>query len=148
MGHIELAAPVAHIWFSKGIPSRLGLLLDLSPRNLERVLYFAQYVVTAVNKEARHKNIEGLVTKTQEEIDTRQKALDERIAEITARVEKETAEIESKTGEGEGEDDEVKNLEFEKATAISDIQTKAKLLEDTLNKYMGKVHKKELALEK
>jgi len=44
MGHIDLAAPVAHIWFSKGTPSRLGLLLDLSPRNLDRVLYFAQYL--------------------------------------------------------------------------------------------------------
>ena len=49
MGHINLAAPVAHIWFAKGIPSRLGLLLDMSPRNLERVLYFAQYVVTSVD---------------------------------------------------------------------------------------------------
>ena len=50
MGHIKLAAPVAHIWMSKGIPSRLGLLLDLSPRNLERVLYFAQYLVTEVDE--------------------------------------------------------------------------------------------------
>ena len=49
MGSIKLAAPVAHIWFSKGTPSRLGLLLDLSPRNLERVLYFAQYLVTEVD---------------------------------------------------------------------------------------------------
>ena len=46
MGHIELAAPVAHIWYVKGTPSRLGLLLDISPRNLERVLYFASYLVT------------------------------------------------------------------------------------------------------
>lgn len=46
MGHIELAAPVSHIWFFKGIPSRMGLLLDLSPRTLERVLYFASYIVT------------------------------------------------------------------------------------------------------
>ena len=45
MGHIRLAAPVAHIWFSKTTPSRLGLLLDLSPRNLERVLYFAQHIL-------------------------------------------------------------------------------------------------------
>ena len=45
MGHIELAAPVSHIWFFKGIPSRMGLLLDMSPRSLERVLYFASYVV-------------------------------------------------------------------------------------------------------
>ena len=53
MGHIELAAPVAHIWFSKGTPSRLGLLLDLSPRNLERVLYFAQHVIISIDEEMR-----------------------------------------------------------------------------------------------
>ena len=53
MGHIELAAPVAHIWYVKGTPSRLGLLLDISPRNLERVLYFASYLVTSVDEEAR-----------------------------------------------------------------------------------------------
>ncbi len=46
MGHIELAAPVSHIWYFKGIPSRLGLMLDMSPRSLEKVLYFAQYIVT------------------------------------------------------------------------------------------------------
>ena len=45
MGHIELAAPVAHIWYFKGIPSRISLILDISPRNLERVIYFASYVV-------------------------------------------------------------------------------------------------------
>ena len=53
MGHIELASPVSHIWYFKGTPSRIGLLLDLSPRNLERILYFALYVVTTVNEEAR-----------------------------------------------------------------------------------------------
>jgi DNA-directed RNA polymerase subunit beta' len=53
MGHIALAAPVAHIWFSKGIPSRLGMLLELSPRNLERVLYFAQYIIISVDEEER-----------------------------------------------------------------------------------------------
>ena len=46
MGHIELAAPVAHIWYFKGIPSRIALMLDISPRNLERVVYFALYIVT------------------------------------------------------------------------------------------------------
>ena len=45
MGHIELAAPVSHIWYFKGIPSRMGLLLDMSPRALEEVIYFASYVV-------------------------------------------------------------------------------------------------------
>ena len=45
MGHIELAAPVSHIWYFKGIPSRMGLILDVSPRSLEKVLYFASYIV-------------------------------------------------------------------------------------------------------
>ena len=53
MGTITLAAPVAHIWFAKGSPSRLGMILDLSPRNLERILYFAQYLVTKVNDESK-----------------------------------------------------------------------------------------------
>ncbi len=55
MGHIKLAAPVAHIWFSKGTPSHIGLLLDITPRNLERVLYFSQYVITNVNHEERER---------------------------------------------------------------------------------------------
>ena len=46
MGHIELVAPVSHIWYFKGIPSRMGLVLDMSPRALEEVIYFASYVVT------------------------------------------------------------------------------------------------------
>ena len=60
MGHIELASPVAHIWFARGIPSRIGLLLNLSPRNLERVLYFSHYIVTSVNKEAKQAEIKKL----------------------------------------------------------------------------------------
>ena len=59
MGHIELAAPVAHIWYVKGTPSRLGLLLDISPRNLERVLYFASYLVTEVDEEAQARGDPG-----------------------------------------------------------------------------------------
>ena len=46
MGHIQLASPVSHIWYFKGIPSRMGLVLDISPRTLEKVLYFANYIVT------------------------------------------------------------------------------------------------------
>ncbi len=60
MAHIQLAAPVAHVWYSKGIPSRLGLLLDLSPRNLERVLYFAKYIITHVDENLRSELIQSL----------------------------------------------------------------------------------------
>ena len=51
MGHIELAAPVSHIWYFRGIPSRMGLVLDMSPRSLEKVLYFNSYIVLDVNNE-------------------------------------------------------------------------------------------------
>lgn len=60
MGHIELASPVSHIWYVKGVPSRLGLLLNISPRNLERILYFAQYIITEVNETNRSRVIQRL----------------------------------------------------------------------------------------
>lgn len=60
MGHIELAAPVAHIWFARGVPSRIALLLDVSPRSLERVLYFAQYIVISVDGKLRHEILSQL----------------------------------------------------------------------------------------
>jgi DNA-directed RNA polymerase subunit beta' len=60
MGHIELASPVSHIWFVKGTPSRLGLLLDMSPRSLERVLYFAQHIITEVDETGKSREVEAL----------------------------------------------------------------------------------------
>lgn len=60
MGHIELATPVAHIWYTRRVPSYLGLLLDISRRNLDRVLYFAQYIVTYVDEDARQKALKRL----------------------------------------------------------------------------------------
>ncbi len=60
MGHIQLTTPVSHIWYVKGVPSRLGLLLDISPRNLERVLYFAQYIITRVDEDQRARTLQRL----------------------------------------------------------------------------------------
>jgi len=60
MGHIQLASPVSHIWYFKGTPSRLGILLDISPRNLERILYFALYIVTHVDEDARSRALLAL----------------------------------------------------------------------------------------
>ncbi|MFC1897713.1 DNA-directed RNA polymerase subunit beta' [Chloroflexota bacterium] len=82
MGHIELACPVSHIWFVKGIPSRLGLLLDLSSRNLERVLYFSHYIITSIDEEARQETIKQLEEKNSQEIAEHQGALEAKIAEI------------------------------------------------------------------
>ncbi len=68
MGHIELAAPASHIWFVKGTPSRLGLLLDISPRNLERIIYFAAYLVTEVDAEAKGARVQQLWKELEDEL--------------------------------------------------------------------------------
>jgi DNA-directed RNA polymerase subunit beta' len=89
MGHIELAAPVTHIWYVKGTPSRLGLLLDISPRNLERVLYFASYLVTEVDVEARDQLIETIYGELAEELNELEAELERRRSELTAESESE-----------------------------------------------------------
>jgi DNA-directed RNA polymerase subunit beta' len=94
MGHIELASPVSHIWFVKGTPSRLGLLLDMSPRNLERVLYFAAYVVIDVDKskaESRLAEFDADVEAEGAEIDEETQG---RIAEIMDELTQELAPLE------------------------------------------------------
>ena len=104
MGHVELAAPVSHIWFVKGTPSRIALLLDLSPRKLEKVVYFAQYIITHVDEEEKQKAIEYLRMDAEDALeDHREKLLDtldkltqarERLfAEIDLRTEADTAEV-------------------------------------------------------
>ncbi|MEK9717314.1 MAG: hypothetical protein VW228_03310, partial [Pelagibacteraceae bacterium] len=60
MGHIELAAPVTHIWYFKGVPSRLGYFLDMSPKELEKVIYFAAYLVVSVDSKKRTKDLAEL----------------------------------------------------------------------------------------
>ena len=93
MGHIELAAPVAHIWYFKGVPSRLSLLLDIAPKDLDKVVYFAAYMVTKVDEEARHRDLSSLETKIgmskkqlenrrDDEINKRQEKLEEDLAKL------------------------------------------------------------------
>ncbi|MFZ4486342.1 MAG: DNA-directed RNA polymerase subunit beta' [Candidatus Nanopelagicales bacterium] len=95
MGHIELAAPVTHIWYFKGVPSRLGYLLDLAPKDLEKVIYFAAYMITWVDVEGRHEALPSLeaqlgVEKKQianrrdADIESRAKKLETDLAELEA----------------------------------------------------------------
>ncbi len=84
MGHIELAAPVAHIWYTRRIPSFLGLMLNISRRNLDRVLYFAQYIVTYVDEDARQKALKRL----EDEISLSERELGEQINNQIADVKK------------------------------------------------------------
>jgi len=86
MGHIELAAPVTHIWYFKGVPSRLGYLLDMAPKDLEKVIYFAAYMVISVDEEARHEAIPTLEANLRLELktlaDKRDDAIGKRLAEL------------------------------------------------------------------
>ncbi|AWB81202.1 DNA-directed RNA polymerase subunit beta' [Corynebacterium yudongzhengii] len=95
MGHIELAAPVTHIWYFKGVPSRLGYLLDLAPKDLERIIYFAANIITSVDEEARHNDqstleAEMLLEKKDVETDA-----ENEIAERAATLEQDLAELEA-----------------------------------------------------
>jgi len=85
MGHIELAAPVAHVWYTRRVPSYLGLLLDVSRRNLDRVLYFAQYVVTSVDEDARNKALARIDKELQLKNQELQDAVDEQLRGVRAR---------------------------------------------------------------
>src|SRR5919112_677966 len=82
MGHIELASPVSHIWFVKGTPSRIGLLLDVTPRLLEQVLYFAKYIITDVNEQARDRLVEQIKQETERRIEARDRAIAEKISSL------------------------------------------------------------------
>ena len=96
MGHIELAAPVTHIWYFKGVPSRLGYLLDLAPKDLEKVIYFAAYMITEVDVDARAEDLPSLekrLTSDKKKIETR------RDSDLDARQKK----LEADTAELEGE---------------------------------------------
>ena len=80
MGHIELASPIAHIWFARGIPSRIGLLLNLSPRNLERVLYFSHYIITSVDEKALQAEIKSRTENSTGDLIAKQADLEAKIS--------------------------------------------------------------------
>jgi DNA-directed RNA polymerase subunit beta' len=95
MGHIELAAPVTHIWYFKGVPSRLGYLLDMAPKDLEKVIYFAAYMVTSVNDERIHQDMPIIEKMVQTEIRDYEKVRDEEIADRQKELEEELAKLEA-----------------------------------------------------
>ncbi len=82
MGHIDLAAPVSHIWFFKGVPSRIGYLLDMAPKELEKVLYFAASIVTWVDEEARARDLDELEVKVNEVLEAYTAEREERVLEL------------------------------------------------------------------
>ncbi|MGO1393413.1 DNA-directed RNA polymerase subunit beta' [Agrococcus casei] len=95
MGHIELAAPVTHIWYFKGVPSRLGYLLDMAPKDLEKVIYFAAYMVISIDEEGRHEDLPGLEQEIRLEVGELQKRADADIAARMKQAEDDIAQLET-----------------------------------------------------
>ncbi|MXZ46344.1 MAG: DNA-directed RNA polymerase subunit beta' [Chloroflexi bacterium] len=139
MGHISLAAPVTHIWFAKGVPSRLGLLMDVAPRTLERVLYFAHYVITEVNDEARQYALEQLQLEIEEEVSRRESEASSHIAVREASLVQELTEIERKR------DAELASADAELPGLIDEVMGEARSLEEDLQERVGEKLRAKLA---
>ena len=138
MGHIELAAPVTHIWYFKGVPSRLGYLLDLAPKDLEKVIYFAAYMITWVDAEGRHRDQPSLEAKISVEkqqienrrdvdVEARQKKLETDLAELEAEGAK--SDVRRKIREGaEREMAQIRRRADNEVTRLTDVWDRFKNL--------------------
>ena len=91
MGHIDLAAPVSHIWFFKGVPSRIGYLIDMAPKELEKVLYFAASIVTWIDEEARTKDLGKLEKEVNKVLDAYTAEREQRTQELRESLERRVA---------------------------------------------------------
>src|SRR5687768_18419837 len=88
MGHVDLAAPVSHIWFFKGVPSRIGYLIDMAPKELEKVLYFAASIVTSIDEEARAKDLPKLEKEVKNVLDGYKADKEQRLQELGESLER------------------------------------------------------------
>ena len=140
MGHIKLASPVSHVWYFKGIPSRMGLLLDMSPRNLEKILYFANYIVTDVHEEVRKDMLAVL------NMDKDERAIRLR-GDIDAKSKELRAEHEGKTKKLKGEvDTEVARLEDELQEQVDTLTTQGKKATEAIKAGIGTKSRKVLSI--
>ena len=141
MGHISLATAVAHIWYTRRIPSQLGMLLDISRRNLDRVLYFAQYIVTYVDEEARKKALQRLEDEIS--VSEREQAaeVNARIAEIKTNRDHRLGELsEKRAGLEQGYDEYI-------AEQVDPIIKEGQKLERELQEQMGQLARKTVVFE-
>ncbi|MDD5448778.1 MAG: DNA-directed RNA polymerase subunit beta', partial [Actinomycetota bacterium] len=154
MGHIELAAPVAHIWFFKGVPSRIGYLLDISSKNLEKVLYFASYIIVDVKEDKRKKDIPMLEKHLEAEIKELAEDLEKKLLEMETRceerIEGEAEELGEKIAAMEGElEKEKKAIQREsKRKAAENPKTKEERIATLEKQYIVKINKEKSLHEK
>ncbi len=145
MGHIELAAPVTHIWYVKGVPSRLGYLLDMAPKDLEKIIYFAANVVTWVDEDRRHEDLPRIETEIAHEREQVEFDKQKREEEIKARLEGNLAELEAQGAKS----DQRRKVRNEAERSFKDVREKAaqrvELLERVLEMFKGLAPKQLLA---
>jgi DNA-directed RNA polymerase subunit beta' len=122
MGHIGLVAPVAHVWFFKGAPSRLSLLLDISPRALEEVIYFAQYLVTNVDEEEKKKVLEKLGDAGKTRMDEADARLKEEKIKRHDQFSKEKATVKEKVNGAEAKDLAVSELTLKERQELTGLE--------------------------
>ena len=96
MGHIELSAPVAHVWFFKGAPSKLSLLLDISPKALTSVIYFSKFLIMSTNEEGREEALKSVETQKEAKLNEVRSNFDKQIEDIKTLGEKEVSELKKK----------------------------------------------------
>ncbi len=132
MGHIQLASPVSHIWYVKGVPSHLGLLLNISPRHLERVLYFAQFIVTDVNEDARSRAIQRLEKELQMGIVRLENNAQEQSHDAEAKSQSQLQQLEQQ------EKSEIDALDERINRSSSEAISQAQRLQDWIQRNLGK----------
>ena len=133
MGHIALAAPVIHLWFSKSTPSRLGLLLDISPRNLDRVIYFAQYLITSIDVDAKNTRLSELESERELTIANLDKIFEER--QLTQQVQSESDTSSNQEEPEKSEDELLESHELRKSQLTDKVDVKMMDYRDVSNKY-------------
>jgi DNA-directed RNA polymerase subunit beta' len=141
MGHITLATPVAHIWYTRRIPSQMGMLLDVSRRNLDRVLYFAQYIVTYVDEEARQKALKRLEDEISVSEREQADGINAKIAEVKIKRDQKINELKMKQATLEQGYDE--NI----AEQLDPIIKEGQKLEKMLQEQMGEAARKAIVFE-
>ncbi|HEY6202635.1 MAG TPA: DNA-directed RNA polymerase subunit beta', partial [Candidatus Limnocylindria bacterium] len=138
MGHIQLASPVSHIWFFKGTPSRLGILLDMSPRNLERILYFALYVVTHIDEHQRERVMQTIEEESEAKIRRLEQTISDRTGAIEARANAEIMRIRTTT------EQKVRQMEEQLAQDSDALTTAASKVKEQLEEAVGKPASKDI----
>nr|MBA2317945.1 DNA-directed RNA polymerase subunit beta' [Euzebyales bacterium] len=135
MGHVELAAPVTHIWYFKGVPSRLGYLLDLAPKDLEKVIYFAAYIITSVDDDQRHSDLSTLEEEISAERKQISKQLDADRDQLLTELETELAELEEQKAKSEVVRKKRRDIEKQIKQVTQAAQDRSERLDDVLDTF-------------